>query len=376
MDTRRWSKYRPEIIALERELRVPIELPPLLAAQGLRMKDAPAASLAAANRRDSAALSSPAVSVILPVFNKAEFLPACLDSVLQQTLRNIEVICVDDASTDASVDVLVRYAALDYRVQVIRAPANRGPGPTRNLGIACATAPFVQFTDADDLLPARALEMLHRRALADRVPVVRGTMTGFLTDAERTIVLMSRDCSSFAPLDERALWTPWWHQCYLISRALLVENGIGYPRIRSGEDPVFLASVLAATPRMSTLPDATYAYRIAELEKKQRASFAGVQAFLHHARLVKAVFDKARPDAWSKGYGPVMRDDVARHIKHFELTDRERRALHAEADALFATDDDSPLKALFVYRVCGLGGVETSLLNRLEALRRKMSPPT
>ena len=109
---------------------------------------------------------APDVSVIVPIFNKAAYLAECLDSVLGQSLANIEVICVDDASTDESPTILTRYAARDARLHVVRTPSNRGPGPARNLGIAMASARYVQFTDADDVLPETALEQLHRRARA------------------------------------------------------------------------------------------------------------------------------------------------------------------------------------------------------------------
>ena len=73
----------------------------------------------------------PKVSVIIPVYNAAPWLDACLDSVLSQTLRDIEVVCVDDGSTDSSPLMLEKYRALDSRVRVIR-QENRGQGAARN----------------------------------------------------------------------------------------------------------------------------------------------------------------------------------------------------------------------------------------------------
>jgi len=336
------------------------------------MKDGPAIGTRAEPHNAAASRLRPAVSVIVSVFNKSGWLPACLDSILSQTLRNIEVVCVDDASTDGSRDVLARYAALDPRIQVVCAPVNRGPGPTRNLGIACASAPFVQFTDADDLLPEHAIELLHRRAEKDCVPVVRGTMAAFHgADPQRQELLHEvRDRSNFAPFDERELWIPWWHPCYLFSRAFLVAGGISYPRLRSGEDPVFLASALAAAPRMSTIADVTYRYRIAELATKDRASFAGIQAFIHHARIVKGIFRAVHPASWTQGYGPLLQQDLERQIASFNLSDYERERLRAEVSQLFSATDAALQRILFVYRVCGLGGVETSILNKAVTLRK------
>lgn len=311
------------------------------------------------------------VSVVIPVFNKAPYLTDCLESVLAQSLRHIEVICVDDASTDGSNEILARYAERDSRVKLIRAPTNSGPGPRRNLGIAAAAAPYVQFTDADDLLPEQALELMYRRATADRVPLVKGSICRFESQPNQLEVLVtSKERSTFIPLDERSLWIPWWHQCFLISRALLLENGIGYPGLRSGEDPVFLASVLVHAGIMSSISEVTYHHRIADIEKKGRANSRNLHDFLQHARLVKDVFAAHRPECWIDGYGPHVQEDIEKLIHRYPLSVLEREHLTAEASGIFAEHQAAPKKILFVYRVCGLGGVETSILNKLQALNR------
>lgn len=89
------------------------------------------------------------VSVIIPVYNSQKFIGGCLQQVLAQSLQEIEVVCVDDGSTDDSADVIVQTAQRDSRVKLIR-QENAGPGPARNAGIAAATGEFVTFLDADD----------------------------------------------------------------------------------------------------------------------------------------------------------------------------------------------------------------------------------
>lgn len=110
----------------------------------------------------------PKVSAIIPVYNAAPWLDACLDSVLSQTLRDIEVICVDDGSTDSSPLVLEKYRTSDSRVRVIR-QENRGQGAARNCGMDVAEGENVCFIDADDALSGKdslralAVEMDARR---------------------------------------------------------------------------------------------------------------------------------------------------------------------------------------------------------------------
>lgn len=90
------------------------------------------------------------VSVIIPVYNVEAYLRQCIDSVVGQTLPDIEVICVDDGSTDGSADILAEYAAKDGRFKIVK-QANAGAGAARNAGLAFATGEWLSFLDADDV---------------------------------------------------------------------------------------------------------------------------------------------------------------------------------------------------------------------------------
>jgi glycosyltransferase involved in cell wall biosynthesis len=92
----------------------------------------------------------PAVTVIVPVYNRAPYLPSCMDSILAQSLRNIEVICVDDGSTDESLEILRRYAKDDERVTIVRHPENRGVSAARNSGLQNARGGYIMWCDPDD----------------------------------------------------------------------------------------------------------------------------------------------------------------------------------------------------------------------------------
>ena len=99
----------------------------------------------------------PKVSVIIPVYNVEKYLGECLDSVLRQTLEDIEIICVDDGSTDGSAKMLAEYAAKDPRIRIIT-QANAGLSAARNVGMDAATGKYIYFLDSDDYIKDDAME--------------------------------------------------------------------------------------------------------------------------------------------------------------------------------------------------------------------------
>ena len=103
---------------------------------------------------------SPKVSVVIPVYNVAPYLREGLDSIVNQTLKEIEIICVNDGSTDNSLDILNEYAAKDNRFKII-SQENAGSGPARNRGIEIATGEYLSVLDADDFFEDNMLEYLY-----------------------------------------------------------------------------------------------------------------------------------------------------------------------------------------------------------------------
>jgi len=104
--------------------------------------------------------TKPFVSVIVPIFNTADYLQRCLQSLLASTLENIEIICVDDASTDRSAEIVAQVIEQDRRVKLIRHRINLGQGGARNTGIAAAQADYVGGVDSDDWVSPTMYEKL------------------------------------------------------------------------------------------------------------------------------------------------------------------------------------------------------------------------
>ncbi|MBQ3134488.1 MAG: glycosyltransferase [Oscillospiraceae bacterium] len=108
-------------------------------------------------------MSNPKISVIIPVYNTEQYLKQCLDSVINQTLTDIEIICVDDGSTDRSLSILQEYASKDPRFKILQ-QKNQYAGVARNNGMKVATGKYYMFLDADDFFEPKMLEALFNHA--------------------------------------------------------------------------------------------------------------------------------------------------------------------------------------------------------------------
>lgn len=117
-------------------------------------------------------VSSIKISVVIPIFNAHRHLSGCLRSIIRQTLREIEIVCVDDASTDDSVKILERYAQSDDRIKIIRNKKNLSANVARKRGAHAAVGEYILFVDPDDFLEDNALERLYSVAKASGADVV------------------------------------------------------------------------------------------------------------------------------------------------------------------------------------------------------------
>ena len=115
------------------------------------------------------------ISVIIPVYNVSDCLSKCLDSVISQTYKNLEIICIDDASTDDSLEILKEYALKDSRIIVHNNSQNKGLSAVRNIGIDCATGDYLYFIDSDDWIDPNYIECLVNAAIKNNAEVVVNT---------------------------------------------------------------------------------------------------------------------------------------------------------------------------------------------------------
>ena len=142
-------------------------------------------------------MATPKISVIVPVYNTRPYLEQCLDSILTQTLADMEIICVNDGSPDDSQSVLERYAADDPRVRIIK-KENGGLSSARNAGMRSAVGDYIAFVDSDDFITPIMMETLYNKAMKTSAEITIGDF--FLYDHRNGKVGSYRDQALFARL--------------------------------------------------------------------------------------------------------------------------------------------------------------------------------
>jgi glycosyltransferase involved in cell wall biosynthesis len=259
----------------------------------------------------------PTVSIIVPIYNKAKFLRQCLESIAKQSFKNIEVICVDDCSSDSSPDIAVEFAQHDGRFRIYRSENHMGAGLARNKGIDMARGEFLQFVDADDVLPLNAIAKLYRLIESGDVNIARGGVAYFDKKGINSITHtnLPPEARLYRFADEPSLWTPWYHTTYLFSRKMLRQNNIKYPNLADGEDPVFLARALTTADVLSSTKDIVYYYRW-EYDKPRTDIWDSIT----HLELVREIYIQYEPKCWFEGYGKYMiKEEMPRRMSQLQL---------------------------------------------------------
>ncbi|HFU4459764.1 TPA: glycosyltransferase family 2 protein [Streptococcus suis] len=124
-------------------------------------------------------MENPLISVIVPIYNVENYLRQCLDSITNQTYKNLEILLINDASTDNSKQICQQYAQLDSRIKLYNKPENRGVSDSRNIGIENMTGDFVTFVDSDDYLEPTFIEDLFTQLTLHEADIVIGEYYGF-----------------------------------------------------------------------------------------------------------------------------------------------------------------------------------------------------
>src|SRR6478752_4469338 len=254
---------------------------------------------------DPAARHEPTLSVIVPVYNVAAYLPECLESILDQSLADLEVIAVDDGSTDGCLEILRRYAAADPRLRVLT-QANSGQGAARNLGVAEARGRFLTFCDSDDTVP--------RRAYAAMVRTLRRTGSDFAVGAAIRVkhdrarqVAWGRTVHEFdrlaTTIDEFPAAMQDIIACNRVFRTAFWRDRIGgFGRRTAYEDHVPMLAAYVRADRFDVLSRVTYQWRMREDQTSTGQQKAALQNLLDRIAVKEEAYDLLRAEASEATY--------------------------------------------------------------------------
>ena len=277
------------------------------------------------------------ISVIIPVYNIQQHLRECLDSVLGQSYPHLQVICVDDGSTDESPAILAEYAQKDPRVQVIR-QQNAGPGAARNTGLEAATGEYVIFLDSDDWFEPDFLAKMVDTAQREGADVAICRAVEFDTNSGRELPsewMMKKQYLpgklAFAPqemadhLFQFTYGMP-WDKFY--RRELLTSSGIRYPALKNSEDLAFVYPTLLAAKRIAVVDQVLIHHRINRMASVSNSRCGQPEAPYEAFQIVKEYLEQHQlMDTYRRSFLNWAMEFLVWHISNMSQRDIQRQYL-------------------------------------------------
>ena len=287
----------------------------------------------------------PKLSIIIPVYNVEKYLPKCLGSILEQPFKDLEVICVNDGSTDGSLDVLQKIKKKDDRVVIID-KKNEGSGIARNIGLSTAQGEYVYFIDSDDWLEDDVLAKIIAKADELQTDIlVFGGLSYYNGKGQNGAysknklpkkyfgkVVSAKDIKKDIFKFPSTAWTK------LYRRSFLIKNEIKFQNIRAGQDQLPFFHSMITADRIAILPENIYCYQknregsVTSVKKKKSFSpiyvFYGIEEMLEKTGMmeeyrnifVNKYFSKATSwlGKFDKDLKPQYFEEYSKLLKHVQ----------------------------------------------------------
>lgn len=210
-------------------------------------------------------MNSPAVSVVIPVYNPGEGIHKCIHMLRTQTLSNIEMLFVDDCGTDSSMDAVHKAAAEDSRIRILTNPENIGAGASRNRGLEEAIGEYLSFIDPDDYPEQNFLELLYQKAVTAKPDIVKGERRLIREDGteirEQHRVPLNVSIRFGLQMGGQIYdLFSYNHWSAIYRRSFLIENNIRYGLTGNSQDTTFLLRVGKAAKTICFEDNAIYNY--------------------------------------------------------------------------------------------------------------------
>ncbi|MEU6093565.1 bifunctional glycosyltransferase family 2 protein/CDP-glycerol:glycerophosphate glycerophosphotransferase [Streptomyces sp. NPDC047079] len=288
--------------------------------------------------------TTPDISVVVIVFNDAARLPTAVQSVLDQTLRNVEVVIADDHSTDGSFEVAQQLAARSDRVRAIQLPENSGGcGEPRNQGVAVARGRYVMFLDSDDTLEPNACRNMVDAAESTGADLVSGLCLRVHTDNRHGKTVKwypwlyreTRTFDSVAEIPDLLVFdTLSTNKCY--RREFLIDSGLLFPRGIHYEDLLFSAQAYLAASRITLIPNTVYFWNV--VEKAAEKSISNRRHEINnfadrveiHRRIDRILAEQGQDELKLHKDRKFLKHDLVLYLRDLPFLDDEYRHHFAE----------------------------------------------
>ena len=246
----------------------------------------------------------PKISVIIPVYNTEKYLETCLDSIINQTYKNLEIIIINDGSTDSSLEICNKYKKIDKRIKLITGE-NKGQSVARNIGIKSATGSYIHFMDSDDFIPLNYYENMINTSTISDADMLLG---GFYHEKHPNLSIKFENINCFTSqndkLEKTNIINNKFSWLYLIKRSLIIKNNIKFIEGKIIEDaPVSIELALLAN-KIITVPNTQYFYRYNKNSSLNKKSYKQKRKIdnKYMAKIKENLFKKYNVTLNSKNY--------------------------------------------------------------------------
>ena len=206
---------------------------------------------------------NPKISIIIPVYNAAATIIKCIESIQNQNLSELEIICIDDGSNDNSLELLKELTNSDSRIITLVNSKRLGPGKTRNIGLVHAKGEAIRFIDADDQLPSNCLKFQYNYLRTNNLQAVKGAYIRTTRENEQVSVkLLNKGfiVNKSNASDQQIELLLYDHWCYMYDHKFLQSEKLSYPEFTNAQDSVFVQNCISRMRRFAYIPSIVYQY--------------------------------------------------------------------------------------------------------------------
>jgi len=209
---------------------------------------------------------NPKISVLIPVYGVEKYLKKCLDSVVNQTLQEIEIILVDDCSEDNSIDIIKEFQLKDQRIKYLKNKKNSGAGFSRNRGLEIAKGEYIYFLDSDDYIEKDSLRILYTKAHANNLDILEGRFfkvtNGKKIKSPADFTINNQTISGQEYVDSLksisiVVWSKLW------KRSFIIKNDLKFTH-KKYEDVLFVLTSMTKATRVTNIDYTFYNYIVRE----------------------------------------------------------------------------------------------------------------